>query len=98
MNDVKFTVKKLESLLTLATSCNTELEKCSVFAAGRLLIDDLEAHFIDDDAYILEQINKIKWSFSAMTGFDISNSHTAQQHYEWALGSFMTLNSLINRS
>jgi oligoendopeptidase F len=84
MNDPVLAIKKLEDLLHIAKSADTEAERAAIYAATQCLSADLKEHFETFDPYLIENIERARWSICAMVGYDITNDHDISQHASWA--------------
>jgi hypothetical protein len=88
MNDPQLALNKLDDLGRAATQASSEGEKAAIFSAVRLLVNDLDEYVPE---YLGEKLEQIRWSISAILGYDISNGHSHEQHLIWALGAIDTL-------
>ena len=88
MNDPQLALNKLYDLSRAAIKASSETEKAAIFSAVQLLTNDLDKHVPD---YLGEQLERIRWSISAIVGYDRNNGHSHEQHLSWALGAIDTL-------
>ena len=84
MNDPQLALKKLGELGRAALQASTETEKAAIFAAVHILISGLEEHIPQCKS---EDLERARWSISAILGYDIDNGHSREQHCSWALAA-----------
>lgn len=82
MNDSKLALNKLSELGLASLEASKEAEKAAIFAAVHILVTGLDEHIPD---YLGENLERIRWSISAILGYDIDNGHSRAQHLTWAL-------------
>lgn len=88
MNDSKLALNKLGELGLAAIEASKEADKAAVFAAVHILVSGLEEHV---PGYLGENLERIRWSISAILGYDIDNGHSRDQHLTWALAAIEEL-------
>ena len=95
MNDPQLALKKLGELGRAALQASTESEKAAIFAAVHILITGLEEH---TPQYESENLERARWSISAILGYDIDNGHSHDQHFSWALAALESLKDVDAQS
>jgi hypothetical protein len=88
MNDPQLALNKLSDLGKAAVQASSEADRAAIFAAVHTLTDSLDECAPE---YLGEKIEQVRWSISAILGYDISNGHDQDQHLSWALGAIDTL-------
>lgn len=97
MNDTSLAITKLEELAHAAFRAESEFEKAAVFGAVRALIDDLGTHIEKSLPYLLENVERARWSICAILGYDITNQHSDEQHLSWALAALIHIRDGLAR-
>jgi hypothetical protein len=90
MNDPQLALNKLSDLGRAAVQASSEADRAAIFAAVHILTASLD----EDECvpeYLAENIERVRWSISAILGYDIDNGHDQVQHLSWALGAIDTL-------
>ena len=87
MNDPKLIFDKLESLVHLSKTAESEYEKAALFGAISTIIKIIDDENEEYNLYLWESIERIRWSSAAILGYDITNGHSYDQHFVWFLGS-----------
>ena len=94
MNHIQASVAALNELINELKSAKTIFERSALFAAIRVLVDDLQKEDLND--YAKEKLSEIRWHSAAALGFDETNGHKSLQHRAWALGALSSLESQID--
>ncbi|PXX51837.1 hypothetical protein SAMN05660489_06263 [Pseudomonas sp. LAMO17WK12:I10] len=95
MSHIKARVEALRELVKEIKNVETIFERAALFAAIRVIADDL----CEDeglDGYAHEKAYKVKWHAGAALGFDETNGHPLSQHRVWALGELGSLESVTS--
>ena len=95
MSHIKARVEALRELVDELKNAETIFERASLFAAIRVLVDDLR----DDErlnGYAKEKALGVRWHAAAALGFDETNGHSSESHRVWAMGELGTLESVID--
>ena len=87
MNDPKLVLDKLETLVKLSRSANTEYEKASLFGAISTIINIIASENEEYGFGLSESIVRIRWYSGAILGYDVTNGYSVEEHYAWFLGS-----------
>ena len=90
MNDPRLALNKLSELCTAAVQASSEADRAAIFAAVHILTDSLDKDECIPE-YLGENIERVRWSISAILGYDITHGHDQTQHLSWALGAIDTL-------
>lgn len=97
MNNPKLGAEKLVALASMANRASTDFEKAAVFAAT----EAIAAQFFEDedrfDSYLLENVEKARWSICAAVGYEVANGHDTRQHLVWALAAATAVLDEIER-
>lgn len=88
MNDPQLALNKLRELGLAALEASNEADKAAVFAAVHILVSGLDEHIPD---HLGENLERIRWSISAILGYDIDNGHSRDQHLTWAFSAIEEL-------
>ncbi|MDT3230938.1 hypothetical protein [Pseudomonas sp. rhizo25] len=92
MSHIKARIEALRMLVDELKNAATIFERASLFAAIRILVEDLD----NDErlnSYAKEKANGVRWHCAAALGFDDTNGHTFEAHRGWAMGELSTLES-----
>jgi hypothetical protein len=88
MNDPQLGLNKFSDLGKAAVQASSEADRAAIFAAVHILTASLDECVPE---YLGENIERVRWSISAILGYDINNGHDQDQHLSWALGAIGTL-------
>jgi hypothetical protein len=88
MNDPKLALNKLGELGLAALEASNEADKAAIYAAVHVLVSGLDDHMPD---HLGENLERIRWSISAILGYDIDNGHSRDQHFTWAFAAIEEL-------
>ena len=95
MNDPLLALNKLCDLGKAALQASNEPDKAAIFAAVHILISELDEAFPE---YLGENLERIRWSISAILGYDVNNGHSQDDHFSWALTAIDTLRRAHQRT
>lgn len=87
MNEPNLIFDKLESLVRLSKTAETEYEKAALFGAISEIINIITAEDEEYNLNLWESIERMRYSAFAMLGYDIMGGHSYDQHFVWVLGS-----------
>ncbi|QGG75839.1 hypothetical protein [Pseudomonas syringae] len=97
MNDPKQALSKIKDLLSAGRETDDLFRHAAAFGAISILVKDLQAYFKERVPYASGTIEELGFHASSMLGFDITNGHSMEQHYGWALSAISTLNEALDR-
>lgn len=97
MNNPMLIATKIEQLALLAKSASNEYENAAVFAAIHTISELFNADENIFSDYILENVEKARWSISAAIGYDVNNDHDKNQHVVWAIGAAKIIQSELEK-
>lgn len=101
MNDWQLGAEKLEHLLDLARTAETDFEKAAVFAAAKALESMFDADTDERlgaqqlNTYAMEKVASACWFIMAIVGYDITNGHDADRLAVFAMGDISTLKRVL---
>jgi hypothetical protein len=101
MNDVKFSLELLETILKEARRDDmTFAERAGLYAGAKAVCADFHTYIderCNEDGYAHEKASQFEWHIGAALGFDITNGHDKSMHIGWAMGAQSSLSDVLTR-